>query len=151
MKYYLANLGVHIAINLILTLIVIRSSDRNRKGQTKHTLTYFMPFIMSIVTVLYMINFTAPRLLDLTDVTGQNYYSYTGTLEEISSMNNYFIIDGQKYYINPLRDIPEVGSLVKIRYTRYGKYVIEVTRSEEVNISDSINEEIQTAISPENG
>lgn len=151
MKYYLANLGVHIAINLILTLIVIRSSDRNRKGQTKHTLTYFLPFIMSIVTVLYMINFTAPRLLDLTDVTGQNYYSYTGTLEEISSMNNYFIIDGQKYYINPLRDIPEVGSLVKIRYTRYGKYVIEVTRSEEVNISDSINEEIQTAISPENG
>ncbi|GEM_PF-476905 len=151
MKYYLANLGVHIAINLILTLIVIRSSDRNRKGQTKHTLTYFLPFIMSIVTVLYMINFTAPRLLDLTDVTGQNYYSYTGTLEEISSMNNYFIIDGQKYYINPLRDIPEVGSLVKIRYTRYGKYVIEVTQSEEVNISDSINEEIQTAISPENG
>lgn len=151
MKYFLANLGVHIAINLILTLIVIRSSDRNRKGQTKHTLTYFLPFIMSIVTVLYMINFTAPRLLDLTDVTGQNYYSYTGTLEEISSMNNYFIIDGQKYYINPLRDIPEVGSLVKIRYTRYGKYVIEVTQSEEVNISDSINEEIQTAISPENG
>ena len=151
MKYYLANLGVHIAINLILTLIVIRSSDRNRKGQTKHTLTYFLPFIMSIVTVLYMINFTAPRLLDLTDVTGQNYYSYTGTLEEISSMNNYFIIDGQKYYITPLRDIPEVGSLVKIRYTRYGKYVIEVTQSEEVNISDSINEEIQTAISPENG
>ena len=104
MKYYLANLGVHIAVNLILTLIVIVSSDRNKRGQTKHALTYFLPFVVSIVTVLYMINFTAPRLLDLTDVTGQNYYSYTGTLEEISSMNNYFIIDGEKYYINPLRD-----------------------------------------------
>ncbi|MBO4243117.1 MAG: hypothetical protein IKT14_00545 [Clostridiales bacterium] len=151
MKYYLANLGVHIAVNLILTLIVIVSSDRNKRGQTKHALTYFLPFVVSIVTVLYMINFTAPRLLDLTDVTGQNYYSYTGTLEEISSMNNYFIIDGEKYYINPLRDIPEVGSLVKIRYTRYGKYVIEVTQSEEVNVSDSVNEEIQTAVSPDNG
>ncbi|HAW16069.1 MAG TPA: hypothetical protein DCW41_05125 [Clostridiales bacterium] len=141
MKYFLANLGLHLLVNFILTLIVIIGSNRNNRGQTKHSLTYFVPFMVSILTVLYMVKITGPRLLDLTDVAGQNYYSYTGTIEEKSAFKNYLIVDGEKYFINPLRDLPEEGSYVKIRYTRYSKYVIEVAPAEAVPIdSDSPGE-----------
>jgi len=78
----------------------------------------------------------------LSDVARQNYYSYTGVIEEISVLNNYLVVDGQKYYINPLRDLPEEGAHVKIRYTRYSNYVISVESVDMVDISGTINEEM---------
>lgn len=145
MKYFLANLSIHIVITLIMIILVVVFYNRNKRGQTKHTITFFAPFIICIITVLYLVTYTAPRMLDITDVTSQNYYSYTGFVEEISPVNNYIVIDGTTYYINPLRDLPVEGSYVRVRYTTYSHYAIEVSFVEEVNVDDSVIEEMQTA------
>ena len=55
-------------------------------------------------------------------------------------------IDGELYYINPMRELPEVGSKVRIRYTRYSKYVISVEPIDEVDVPGVINEELETAV-----
>ena len=145
MKYFIANLSVHLVVTLLLIILIVVFTNRNKRGSTKHTFTYFLPFILSAVAVVYMVIYTAPRLLDLTDVTNQNYYSYTGFVEEIAPLNNYIVIDGTTYYINPLRDLPIEGSYVRVRYTTYSKYAIEVSFMEEVNVDDSVIEEMQTA------
>ena len=145
MKYFIANLSVHFVVTLLFIILVVIFANRNKRGQTKHSFTYFLPFLFSICTVVYLWFYTAPRLLDLTDVTSQNYYSYTGFVEEVSPVNNYIIVDGTTFYINPLRDLPETGSYVRVRYTTYSHYAIEVSFMEEVNVDDSVIEEMQTA------
>lgn len=149
MKYFIANLSVQLLITLFLILLIVVFSNRNRRGQTSHGFIFFMPLFLSILTVLHLLYFTAPRLLDIASVRSQNYYSYTGVLEETSLMNNYLIVDGEQYYINPLRDLPPSGTTVKIRYTQYSHYAIEVAPAEMVNVTDSINEEMQTSVTIE--
>ena len=146
MKYFIANLIVHLIVTVVLFIITVVSTNRNRKRETKHTLTYFLPFVVSVAMFFYVFIITGPRLLDLSDVVRQNYYSYTGEIEAVSSANNYLVVDGVKYYINPLRNIPSEGQTVRIRYTRYSKYSISVEVIEEVDISETISEELETAV-----
>jgi len=146
LKYYIANLSIHVLMVLALTVIIIIFSNRNKRRETKHVLSYFVPTLLAIGVAFYMYFITAPRLLDMSDVATQNYYSYTGQIEEISLFNNSFMIDGVRYYINPLRDLPREGSKVRIRYTRFSNYVISVEPVDEVDVTGAINEELETAV-----
>ena len=146
MRYFIANLAVHTIVALVLVIFSVFFSNRNRKGKTKHPVAYFLPLVFCALAVLYTVFFTAPRLLDIAAVKSDNYYSYTGTLEDVSVFNTSLVVDGERYYINPLRDIPEEGANVKVRYTRYGHYVVEVAVAEEMDVDSSSNEEKQTSI-----
>ena len=146
MKYYIANLAVHVVVTLIMIVTVIVFSNRNRKRKTRYVSTYFLPTALAVITALYMFYITGPRLLDLSDVATQNYYSYTGVIEERSLLNNTLVIDGETYYINPLRELPDEGAKVRIRYTRFCNYVISVESVEAVDVSGAIDEELETAV-----
>ena len=146
MKYYIANLAVHVVVTLIMIVAVIVFSNRNRKRKTRYVVSYFIPSVLAVITALYAFYITAPRLLDLSDVATQNYYSYTGVIDERSLLNNTLVIDGDTYYIYPLRELPDEGSKVRIRYTRFCNYVISVESVEEVDISGAIDEEMETAV-----
>ena len=146
MKYYLANLALHLLVTLLLGLLVVIFADRNKKRKTKYPVSYFIPTIAAIIVAIYAFNVAGPRLLDLSDVATQNYYSYPGVIEEIAIFNNSLVIDGETYYINPLRDLPLEGSKVRIRYTRYSNYVISVEPVDAVDVSGAISEELETAV-----
>lgn len=146
MKYYIANLLVHIIVTVALIIMVVVFSNRNRKRKTKYPVSYFIPTVLSILAAAYMFFITGPRLLDLADVATQNYYSYTGVIDELSWVNNTLTVDGKLYYINPLRDLPAEGTKVRIRYTRYSNYVISVESVDEVDVTGAINEELETAV-----
>lgn len=146
MKYYIANLAVHVVVTLIMIVSVIVFSNRNRKRKTRYVTTYFLPTALAVVTAFYMFYITGPRLLDLSDVATQNYYSYTGVIEERALLNNTLVIDGDTYYINPLRKLPPEGSKVRIRFTRFCNYVISVESVETLDISGAIDEEMETAV-----
>lgn len=150
MKYYIANLAVHVLLVLILTVVIIIFSNRNKKRLTRHVLSYFVPTILAVAVAFYVYFITGPRLLDLSDVATQNYYSYTGQIDEIALLNNSFTIDGVRYYINPMRQLPNEGSKVRIRYTRFSNYVISVEAVDEVDVTGAINEELETAVNISN-
>ncbi|MBR6880909.1 MAG: hypothetical protein IKN14_07510 [Clostridiales bacterium] len=126
MKYYFANLAVHLLITIILIILIVITTNRNRKRKTKHTLTYFLPFMLTAVTIFHAYTCTAPRLLDIKGILEENFYSYSGTIEEVSALRNSVVIDGKSYYTSPLYDIPEVGTPVRIKYTKYGNYMVEI-------------------------
>jgi len=140
-KYYIVNLAVHLAVTLIFIILLIVFSNRNKKRKTKYPVSYFIPTVLAIVIVAYVYGITGPRLLDLSDVASQDYYSYTGEIDEISLFNNTLTVDGQEYYINPLRELPEVGEKVRIRYTRFSRYVISVEVVDELDVSGAIAED----------
>lgn len=146
MKYFLANLAVHLAVTLVFVILSVVFSNRNKRGKTKNPFAYFLPVIFCAIAVVYTFFYTAPRLLDFAAVKSDNYYSYTGTLENVSGLNNSLTVDGHKYYINPLRSIPEEGSNVKVRYTKYGHYVVEIVIAEEMDVEGSIDEENSTSL-----
>lgn len=141
MKYYIANLAVHLAVTIIFIILLIVFSNRNKKRKTKYPVSYFIPTVLAILIVAYVYGITGPRLLDLSDVASQDYYSYTGEIDEISVFNNTLTVDGQEYYINPLRELPEVGEKVRIRYTRFSRYVISVEVVNELDVSGAIAED----------
>ncbi|MBO6193442.1 MAG: hypothetical protein J6O00_04615 [Clostridiales bacterium] len=141
MKYYIVNLAVHLAVTLIFIILLIVFSNRNKKRKTKYPVSYFIPTVLAIVIVAYVYGITGPRLLDLSDVASQDYYSYTGEIDEISLFNNTLTVDGQEYYINPLRELPGVGEKVRIRYTRFSRYVISVEVVDELDVSGAIAED----------
>lgn len=141
MKYYIVNLAVHLAVTLIFIILLIVFSNRNKKRKTKYPVSYFIPTVLAIVIVVYVYGITGPRLLDLSDVASQDYYSYTGEIDEISLFNNTLTVDGQEYYINPLRELPGVGEKVRIRYTRFSRYVISVEVVDELDVSGAIAED----------
>lgn len=146
MKYYIANLAAHLVVTLILLIVFLVFAERNRKKKTKYPVSFFIPTVTALFIAFYVFNITGPRLLDLSDVATQNYYSYTGEIDGTSFLNNILTIDGKRYYINPLRELPEPGSKVRIRYTRYSNYVISVEPVDDLDVSSAISEEMETAV-----
>ena len=143
MKYYIVNLAVHLVLTLIMVVLLIVFTNRNRKRKTKYPVSYFIPTALAVVIFFYMFFITGPRLLDLSDVATQDYYSYTGVIDEISVLNNTLTVDGVTYYINPQRDLPGEGEKVRIRYTRFSRYVISVEPVDDVDVSGAISEELE--------
>ena len=109
MNYFIANLAAHIA--------------------------YFFPFVFSVIAIVLGCRYAGPRLFDIDSVLNEKYYSYSGTVSEVSPLKNYFEIDGEHYYMNPLRNNIDEGDVVRIRFTPYAKYVVEVTQ-----LSDEVQE-----------
>ena len=143
MKYFLINLCVHLFVTLLLVILIIIFANRNKHGKTKYPVSYFIPTVLAVFVAFYVFNITGPRLLDVSNVAAQSYYSYTGEIERVSLVNNTLVIDGEVYYFNPMREVPEPGSKVRIRYTRYSKYIIEIEPVDDVDITGVINEDYE--------
>ena len=127
MYYFFTNLTIHSIICLILIVVMIIFTDRNFKRKTKFVVSYFIPVLMLILIGLDVIRYLAPRLLDISNVIGNVTYTYTGQIESVSQFNNYFVVDGTTYFINPVKDDLEVGRTVRVRYTPVSNYAVSVS------------------------
>lgn len=142
MRYFIANLALHIAITVIIIVLMCVFAGRNRKKKTKHVITYFFPILFAIIAIVDIVLYTAPRMMDINCMISSNYYYNTGTVTKIGFLKNYFIIDGEYYYANPLRNTLTEGDTVRVKHTQYSFYTVEwtkVTDSEpgsETNITD---------------
>src|SRR5574344_2872392 len=128
MRYFLANLVVHIIMILFLVFMMCLCTQRNRKHQTKYATGCFLPLFFAILAIFWVYFVAGPRLLDFKSVINSNYYSDTGVVTDVSLLKNYFVIDGVCYYMNPLRNSLEAGEEVRIKNTQYSHYTIEITR-----------------------
>ena len=126
MRYYLVNMASHMLILLFLILLSCLFAKRNRKRKTKSVFGYFLPTLFAILAILDLVLITAPRLMDITSVVGRSYYYDTGEVTEVSFLNNYFTVDGKKYFINPLRLKIKVGDTVRRKHTQYSRFTAEV-------------------------
>ena len=145
MKYFLINLSVHLLVTLVIVILIVIFANRNKRGKTRYPVSYFLPTVLAIFVAVYAFNVTGPRLLDVSEVVSQNYYSCTGEVESVSKLSNTLVIDGEEYYFNPMREMPQVGSKVRIKYTRYSRYIIEVVPVDDLDISGVISEEYENA------
>ena len=133
MNYFFANLAGHCVFCGLLIILLVIFTNRNMKRKTKHSLTYFLPVILLIAIGFDIVRYVAPRLFDINNVLGSVTYTYTGNVEEISGLHNYFVVDGKKYYINPMRGDLELGSTVRIKYTPSSNYAMAVWKNPETN------------------
>ena len=140
MNYFIANLAAHIAVITVFAALACIFANRNRKNKTKHVVTYFLPAVFAIVAIVLGVRYAGPKLFDIDSVINEKYFSYSGTVSDVSPLKNYFEIDGEHYYMNPLRNSIEVGDEVRIKFTPYAKYVVEVSE-----LSDEISEAVSEA------
>jgi len=126
MRYYLLNLAVHVVILAVLILLACIFAKRNRKRKTKSVFGYFLPTVFAIIAILDLSLITAPRLMDISSVAGRSYYYDTGEVTEVSFLKTSFIVDGKRYYINPMRLKIKVGDTVRIKHTQYSNFTAEV-------------------------
>ena len=141
MKYFIANLSAHFMLLIILIVLEIIFSNRNRKRKNKYAFTFLLPTVTAVMIIIYTWWIIGPRLLDITDVVAGTYQSYTGTLERKSFFNNYVVIDGQKYYYNPLHNIPDSGESVRVLYTHNSNFAMSVEPAPVVEVEENTEEE----------
>ena len=127
MNYFIANLAAHIVIVIFFAILACICANRNRKNKTKHVVSFFFPVIFAIIAIFFGCRYAGPKLFDLSSVLNEKYFTHSGTVTSVSPLKNYFEIDGDNYYMNPLRNKIEEGDDVRIRFTPYAKYVVDVT------------------------
>ena len=140
MNYFIANLAAHIALVAVFAVLACICANRNRKNKTKHVVTYFFPVLFAAVAIALGCRYAGPRLFDIDSVLNEKYFSHSGVVTDVSPLKNYFEIDGEHYYMNPLRNKIEEGDEVRIRFTPYAKYVVDVT-----DLGEEAAEELEEA------
>ena len=131
MRYFIANLAMHLVITGIFVVLTCVAAGRNKNKKTKHVIFYFFPIVFALASVLYIVFYTAPRLMDINSLINSNYYYNSGTVEKIGFMKNYFVINGEHYYLNPLHNKLVEGDNVRVKYTHYSSFTVEVMKIEE--------------------
>lgn len=129
MYYFLANLSVHVFVCIVLIALIIVFNNRNFKRKTKHSFTYFVPVILTILIGLDIFRYLAPRLFDINNVLNNVTYIQSGVVDEVSAFNNYFRMGDKTFFINPLRSNIEAGDTVRVRYTPSSNYAMTVWRN----------------------
>lgn len=132
MKYFYVNLAVHVLIFSAFVVLMIIFLKRNNKRKTKHGVFYLAPVFFAALAILDMLFFTGPRILDIKNVANKTYQLATGKVEKIGYLNNTITIDGKKYYVNPLAEIPPEGTTLMVEYTEYGHYIIELSEASQI-------------------
>ena len=128
MRYFIANLAFHLVLTVIIIVFLCIFAGRNRKKKTKHVISYFFPILFAIAAIVDIVLFTAPRMMDINCMISSNYYYNTGTVSKIGFLKNYFVIDGEYYYANPLRNTLNEGDTVRVKHTQYSLYTVEWTK-----------------------
>ena len=137
MKYYFVNLEAHILVTALFVVLTCLFAGRNRRKKTKHIVTYFFPIAFALIAIVDIVLYTAPRMMDINSMINSNYYYTSGTVENIGFMKNYFVLDGDYYYMNPLRNTLSEGDTVRVKHTPNSMFTIEVTK---LTDSDNIEE-----------
>lgn len=130
MKYFICNLLVHIFIFILFTAVTLFFHERNRKRKTLHGFMYFAPLFFAIIAVVYALLVPVPRILDLKNVMSKKYTSYTGTVESVSKFKNTITVDDETFFINPASKMPKIGESIRVKYTGYSHYVMELESAE---------------------
>ena len=137
MRYFIVNLAVHILLTATFIVLACICAGRNKRKKTKHIVTYFFPIVFALVAVLDIVFCAAPRLLDINSLVSSNYFYNTGTVERISFLKNYFVIDGVYYYVNPLHNTLNEGDIVRVKHTQYSGFTVDWTLVTDAEMENS--------------
>ena len=127
MRYFIANLTLHLFVTAFFVVLTCIFAGRNRKHKTKHIVSYFFPIAFALIAVVDIVLYTAPRLLDINNVANNNYFYNTGTVEKIGFLRNYYVINGEYYFLNPLHNTLNEGDTVRVKHTQYSSYTVDWT------------------------
>ena len=139
MKYYFVNLAAHILVTAFFVVLTCLFAGRNRRKKTKHIVTYFFPIAFALIAIVDIVLYTAPRMMDINSMINSNYFYTSGTVEDIGFMKNYFVLDGDYYYMNPLRNTLVEGDVVRVKHTPNSFFTIEVTKLSNTDNSEEGN------------
>lgn len=64
--------------------------------------------------------------MDIPDVLNDNFQTTVGVLQEVSYFENSVVVDGETYYISPRVNLPQIGSNVKLKYSKCGYYAVHL-------------------------
>ena len=131
MRYFFVNMAVHVLITCVFVMLTCIAAGRNRRKKTKYIVSYFLPIVLSLAAITHIVLYTAPRLMDINSMINSNYYYTSGTVEKIGFMKNYFVINGNSYFLNPLRNSLVEGDNIRVKHTQFSSFTVEITKIEE--------------------
>ncbi len=139
MRYFIVNLAMHLVITCGFVLFTCMAAQHNKRKKTKFVVFYFLPIVFALISVFYIVFYTAPRLMDVNSLINCNYYYNSGTVEKIGFMKNYFVIEGKHYYLNPMRNNLKEGDSIRVKHTLYSNFTVEVTMIDDEDLVENAN------------
>lgn len=135
MNYFLFNLICHLLLLVLLIILIVIFNSRNIKRKTGNPFMYFMPVILAVVSILYIVFIIFPRSMDIsTVVTNTGFKNTTGVVNTVSPLRNYIVVDGITYYTNPQRNKVNPGDNVKFKSTSNSNYVINLSKVKDSSV-----------------
>ena len=139
MRYFIVNLAMHLVITCGFVLLTCIAAQNNKRKRTRHVVFYFLPIVFALISVLYIVFYTAPRLMDVNSLLNSNYYYTSGTVEKIGFMKNYYVIEGKHYYMNPMRNSLQEGDTVRVKHTLYSSFTVDLAKIDNEDLVENSN------------
>lgn len=131
MTYFIVSISALSLILLVLIVFMLIFLWRNHKRKTRYAVTYFIPVLIAIVSMIYIYEVIFPVYSDVVNVVNHNYIITNGSIEEVSDSKMSIRVNGEIYSINPMDNTYKKGDNVKIKYTPNSKYVISISMEEQ--------------------
>lgn len=130
MTYFFINLAFHLMISVVLFIILRHFFINDQQRKNKVWISYFFPVVASIILLTQASYFTFPRVLASAEMIRNDFSLQTGTVEEVGFLNNKLVIEGEKYYFNPMIYKPKEGDSLIYQSTNYARYIVKMSVSD---------------------
>lgn len=138
MSYFWVNLSAHLLVSFLLLLLFLWCVKNNQHNRWKKGFLFLAPFVVMVILLFQLSIYVVPRILDTTTVLRSTFRITDGTIEDVNSMKNSIVIDGDTYYVNPFSFEYEVGDEVTVKYTPYARYAYELEIVKDTETEDEM-------------
>lgn len=130
--YFVFRLIVDLVLSIALLYALIWASKAFKKERAKKAYVIYIPTVISLILILQVIFFTAPKLMDgLKLLNGQSSFKQIEVAEKRSLPGGITDTDGEAYYYNPISFKAEVGEVISVRYLPSSRFIVQIENQEQ--------------------
>lgn len=138
LAFFIIRLVIALAISVFLFFLVLKYFKLFSKEKCKTPSQVYLPCIVSLAFVLYILVVTAPKALDSLAIYRNTIsYKQVELSSEPSIIGTVKTTDGEKYHISPWSKKISLGEKYIISYTPRDKCILSVEKTAGQNNQDN--------------
>ncbi len=136
--YFIIRFLLDLVVSIILLRILGKASRMFKKQRARKAYLIYVPTLISLILVLQVVLFTAPKLVDIVRLAGGQVSFARIEVTEKRFLPGALTDDsGNKYYYSPIGLKAEKGERIAILYLPNSRYIIEAETQDQLpSVSD---------------
>ncbi len=129
--YFVLRTLLDLAVTFVLVNLLAKSARRFKKQRVRHAYLMYLPTLVSLVLILQVYYFVAPKLVDMVRLASDQPSFAQVTVETAGELPGMLHdTNGERYHYNPFVMKVQPGERYSIRYLPSSGYIIKVDTAE---------------------